>query len=222
MKLLLAIAATVFYVLQPFQTLTDAPPPDLIVVKFSCGQNENNSRMIRSVQEPDPPRNEPIRIEQQKKDEPQELINRRDMEERRASMRAAEINATLSRQAGSGSTIYIYRIEVRNTSPKIVKSFAWSYQPGDLPDFSDRQFYCMLKTKPNEMKALELFTPLAPSRVVDASKSENGPDNTDIRKVFINKIEYTDGSVWKRQGWNVATFKPVDTDKVVNGRCIGL
>ena len=76
-----------------------------------------------------------------------------------------------------------------------------------MPDpILDRQFYCSIKTKPNDTKDLELFSPLPPSRIVDASKLLPKSDKDSKRSIIINKIEYLDGSVWQRQGWNPATF----------------
>ena len=119
MRFLLVLTATLFSAVSPIQT-NRQDPPDLIVVKFSCGQNDSGGHMIRSVQEPDPPKNEPIRIQQTTKNEPQEVINRRDLSERSAELRAAEINATLSKQ--TSATVYFYRLEIRNTSERTVKS----------------------------------------------------------------------------------------------------
>lgn len=193
---------------------------ELIVLKFSSGIYQTGGRMIRSVQDPDPPKNEPIRINQTVRNEPQELKNRRDMLERRADMSAAEINASLSSQPSS--KLYFYRLRVKNASTKVVKSFTWEYQPFSEPDPFDRQFFCHIKAKPNESKEIELFTPLAPSRVIDASKagdkSAKGPD----AKVIINKIEYIDGTVWQRQGWTPKTFSDEAVQRVAFGKCIGL
>ena len=219
MKLLLVLAATLVAAMPPIQTVIPQAP-EMIVLKFSCGKQESGGHMIRSVQEPDPPMNEPIHIDMSKKEEPQEIKNRRDLAERRADMRAAEINAALSNQ--KSRTVYFYHLEVRNTSTKVVKSFAWAYQPGDSPDPSDRQFFCLVKAKPSESKEFDLFTPLAPSRVVDASKAGDKPKENSIGSVVINKIEYMDGSVWKRPGWNPATFTADATGKVATGKCIGL
>jgi hypothetical protein len=219
MKLFLAFTLLTLAVLS--QAQTGAPKDsDLLVVKFSCGKYETGSHMIRSVQEPDPPMNEPIVITQQKKDEPQEVKNRRDMLERRAELRTAEINATLS--AKKASSVYFYRLQVKNSSPKIIKSFAWEYQPTETPDPFDRQFYCAIKAKPNESKDVELFSPLAPSWVVDAAKAGDKMGKGSRAIVLINRIEYMDGSIWQRPGWNPKTFSPESTQKVESGKCIGL
>lgn len=222
MKLSLAFALVMLAGMSQAQIGTQERS-DLVVLKFSCRKYETGGRMIRSVQEPDPPMNEPISINPApRSNEPQELKNRRDMQERRADMRAAEINASLSKQPVSGSKLYVYRLQVKNASTKLVKSFAWEYQPSSEPDPLDRQFFCSIKTKPNESKELELFSPLAPSRVVDASKAGDKSAKSSDAKVIINKIEYMDGTVWQRPGWNPKTFPDDAVQKVASGKCIGL
>jgi hypothetical protein len=216
MKILI-IAAIFSAALWPFQE--SAANPDLIVLKFNYGTQDTGSHMIRPVSDPDPPMNEPIRVTQQKKDEPQEVKNRRDLQERRAEMQATEVNAALSKQ--KTTTIYFYHLEIKNAGEKIVKSFAWSYQPGEIPDPSDRQFFCVVNVKPNANRNFDLYTPLSPSRVVDA-RTRKGPEKDEHARVMINQIEYTDGTVWKRQAWNPKTFSREATDKVAIGKCIGL
>ena len=218
MKIILAALAAV-----ALTVFGQSPVPDssgLLITKFSCGRYNSSSPVVRSVQDPDPPMNEPIRITQIKGNEPQEVINRRDLQERRAEMKAAEINAASSKD--KGSTIYFYRLNIRNATTKLIKTFAWSYQPGDAPDPSDRQFFCVVKAKAGENKAFELFTPLPPSRVIDASKSDDKSAKDFKDRVMVNEIEYSDGSVWRRPGWNPKTFQADDRLKVETGKCIGL
>lgn len=219
MKLLLALTATIFTVAAPLQEGAKNQS-DLMVVKFSCTRHERGGHMIRSVQDLDSNANEPIRINQMMKNEPQEVINRRDMQERREGLRVAEINAELSKQ--KGSTLYHYRLEVQNTNAQPVKSFAWSYQTGEIPDPSDRQFYCTIDAKHKESKILDLYSPLAPTRVIDASKAGDKPEKDEKSNVMINLIEYANGSVWKRPAWNPATFSTESKAKVAHGKCIGL
>lgn len=220
MKLILASTLITLAVLSQAQTGAQEDS-NLTVLKFSCGKYETGSGMIRSVQEPDPPMNEPISINQQKTNEPQEVKNRRDMLERRADMRNAEINARLSAKKGA-SNVYFYRLQVKNSSPKFVKSFAWEYQPTETRDPFDRQFYCAIKAKPNESKGLALFSPLAPSWVVDAAKAGDKVGKGSRATVIINQIEYMDGTVWQRKGWNPKTFPAESIQKVESGKCIGL
>jgi len=219
MRLFLALASTILTATLPAQINTQEAP-NLIVVKFTCGKYENSGHMIRSVQEPDPPMNEPIIINQERRNEPQEVKNRRDLQERRAEMRTTEINAALSKQPKS--TLYFYRLGVRNTSAKGVKSFAWQYQQAASPDPFDRQFFCVVNAKPNESKQFELFSPLAPSRVVDVSRAGDKSEKYAIEKVIINQIEYMDGSFWQRSGWNAKTFSAEAVEKIASGKCVGL
>lgn len=202
------------------QTQTSPTASDLIVVKFSCGLQQNRSSMIRSVQDPGPSMNEPMRINPQSRNEPQEVKNRRDMQERRADLRAAEMNASISNQPQT--KIYTYRLRVKNTGTKQIKRFAWEYHPANSADPIDRQFLCAIGSKPNESKDLELFSPLAPSRVVDAANAGDKSTQNSDGKVLINKIEYADGSIWLRPGWNTKIFSEEAANKVEKGKCIGL
>jgi hypothetical protein len=218
MKLLAGLAAILFAIGFPLQQDLKKPP-DLMVVKFTCARYERGGHMIRSVEEPDANANEPISINKMMKNEPQEVINRRDMQERRTGLRVAEINAELSKQ--KGTHVYRYRLEVQNTNAQPVKSFAWSYQTGDAPDPADRHFFCAIDAKPKENKALDLYSPLGPARVIDASKAGEKPEDEKVH-VMINLIEYADGSVWKRPAWNPAMFSAESKEKVAHGKCIGL
>ena len=192
---------------------------DLSVLKFSCGEYQRPSSMVRSVQHPDDSNNQPIRINQIPRSEPQEVVNRRDMAQRRAELKAAEVNAALSTQ--KNSKLYFYHLEVKNNGSRVIKSFAWEYEPSGVPDPADRQFFCVVNAKPNQRKQFDLFTVLAPSRVVDVTAASEKPGNSK-GIVVINKIEYADGTTWVRPGWNAATFSAEDTEKVEVGKCVGL
>ncbi|MFZ0748409.1 MAG: hypothetical protein WAM70_03540, partial [Pyrinomonadaceae bacterium] len=80
--LMLSTLSLLFIATQP---QTGGPQSsDLAVMKFSCGEYQKRSSMVRSVHEPDEGGNQPIRINQQRRNEPQEVLNSRDMAERRA------------------------------------------------------------------------------------------------------------------------------------------
>jgi hypothetical protein len=194
--------------------------PDLVVLKFRCGKHETGSGMVRSVQDPDSHMNDPIRINQTSRNEPSAARNNRDLQDRRAEMAISEMNAKLSTQ--KAAQFYFYSIQIQNTGSKPVKSFAWEYRPTDEIDPSNRQFYCVINAKPNAKKEFDLYSPLAPSRVIDASKPNDKPNTEKKDKIIINKIEYMDGTVWKRPAWNPKTFAIEDTSKVGDGKCIGI
>lgn len=215
--LMLSSLSLLFIATQP---QTGGPQPsDLSVLKFSCGEYQRRSSMVSSVHETDESGNEPIRINQQRRNEPQEAINRRDLAERRAELRTAEVNAALSTQ--KTAKLYFYHLEVKNNGTRAIKSFAWEYESSGVPDPSDRHFFCVVNAKPNQKREFDLYTPLAPSRVVDVSTASEKPGNSK-GVVVINKIEYADGTTWLRPGWNAATFSVAATQKVEAGKCVGL
>ncbi|MGQ0760666.1 MAG: hypothetical protein ACT4OT_01415 [Acidobacteriota bacterium] len=218
MKLLMLSTLSLLFIASRAQT--ESPQSsDLAVLKFSCGEYQTRGSMVRSVHEPDESGNEPIRINQERRNEPQEVINSRDMAERRAELRTTEINAALSTQ--KAAKLYFYHLEVKNNGSRAIKSFAWEYQSRGVPDPSDRHFFCVVNAKPNQKKQFDLFTPLAPSRVVDVTTASEKPGNSK-GVVVINKIEYAEGTTWVRPGWNAATFSAEATQKVEAGKCVGL
>jgi len=184
MKFLIFSTLSLLFVASQAQT-GGSQSSDLAVLKFSCGEYQRRSSMVSSVHHPDDSNNQPIRINQTARNEPQELINRREMAQRRAEMKAAEVNAALSRQ--KNSKLYFYHLEVKNTGNRPIKSFAWEYESSGVPDPSDRQFFCVVNAKANQKKQFDLFTPLAPSRVVDASSAGKDPDKNTKGVVVITK-----------------------------------
>ena len=218
MKFLMLSSLSLLFIAS--QAQTGGPQlPDLVVLKFSCGEYQTSSSMIRSVHHPDDSSNQPVRIIQTARNEPQEVINRREMAQRRAEMKAAEVNAALSTR--KNAKLYFYHLEVKNHGTRAIKSFAWEYESSGVPDPSDRHFFCVINAKPNQKREFDLYTPLAPSRVVDVTTVKEKPGNSK-GVVVINKIEYADGTIWLRPGWNAGTFSAEATQKVEAGKCVGL
>ena len=212
MKLL--ILTTLLILLPVQQTPTvEREESDLQVLKFSWSRYRQNSDLIHSAQDPGPAMNEPMSIKPPtSRNEPQEVKNRRDREERRADLLTAERNAAQS--STRKQDYYFIRLEVKNIGPNTIKSMVWEYQPSaETANYDLRQYICTMKAKPKESKTFELMSPVSPVKVVSADKqSQDG-------KVVINRIEYADGSVWKRKGWSVLI--PADmTDQMGNGKCV--
>jgi hypothetical protein len=192
----------------------DREESDLQVVKFSWTKYRQNGDLIRSVQDPGPSMNEPMAIKPPtSRNEPQEVRNRRDREERRAEMITAERNAAQS-SSPRKQDYYFLRLEVKNVGSNTIKSMVWEYQPSaETAAYDLRQYICTMKAKPKESKTFELMSPVAPVKVVSADKKDQDG------KVVINRIEYADGSVWKRKGWSVLIPAEM-TDQMGNGKCV--
>jgi hypothetical protein len=208
MKLLLL---TILALLIPLQQMLEEA--DVRVVKFSWSKYRQSSDLIHGADDPGPSMNEPVSVIQpERKNEPAEAKNRRDIQERRAEMANAERNA--SNSAPRRQDYYSLRLEVKNVGQNTTKSIVWEFQPTvQTVDVDARQYICKMKAKPNENKVFELMSPSPPVKVVSADKkAQEG-------KVVINRIEYADGSVWKRKGWSVLIPAAL-TDQMENGKCV--
>ena len=138
------------------------------------------------------------------------LYNR--MQERRADMINAERNA--SQSSARKADQYVIRLEVKNVGANTIKSMVWEYQPtAQTASYDLRQYVCTMKAKPKESKTFELISPSSPVKVVSADKKDQEG------KVVINRIEYADGSVWKRKGWSIL-IPAETTDQLENGKCL--
>lgn len=211
MKLLFLTGLILLIPLQ--QTPIDREEADLTVVKFSWSRYRQNSDLIHGADDPGPSMNEPVSLKQpERKNEPAEVKNRRDIQERRVDLMNAERNASSS--SPRRQDYYVMRLEVKNVGQNTTKSIVWEFQPTvQTPDYEAKQYICKMKAKPNENKVFELMTPTAPVKVVSADKkAQEG-------KVVINRIEYADGSVWKRKGWSVLIPAEL-TDQMANGKCV--
>ncbi|HJP95086.1 MAG TPA: hypothetical protein VJ875_24205 [Pyrinomonadaceae bacterium] len=124
---------------------------------------------------------------------------------------------------------FAYRIKVQNTSEKIVEIVFWEYQFRDLanPDLvARRQFLCGVNIGAGKGKELEGFSLSGPSDVVDVKTLADNSSKPFKENVFINRVEYADGSIWERKGWNLAEVKGsydrVLREKWLPGMCKGL
>lgn len=212
MKYLILTTLILLFSLQQTPTVVEREDADIQVTKFTWTRFRQNGDLIHSVQDPGPAMNEPISIKQpERKNEPAEVKNRRDMQERRAEMNAAQANAAQSAERRHDQ--YILRLEVKNVGTNTIKSMVWEYQPAaETADYDLRQYVCMMKAKPRESKTFELISPSSPLKVVSANKKDQEG------KVVINRIEYADGSVWKRKGWSIL-IPPEQMAQMKNGEC---
>jgi len=176
--------------------------PDLKVVKFSWAKDVQKTRLIRGAQNPGGPITTPI------------PSGASDLESRKTDMHVMEAKAAVSAETVGPS--YQVRLELKNTGPKAVKGLVWKFQPtGGPEDHEPRQYLCLLEVKSKEKKVLEIWTPFAPVKVVTVDARQ---DALKDGEVIINKIEYADGSVWKKTGWNYR-LPPDSLKKLSEGTC---
>ena len=103
-----------------------------------------------------------------------------------------------------------YRVKVRNAAAKAVEVLFWEYQFVETSNPSNvarRQFLCGVQIKPGKEKELQAFSPSGPSGAVSAESLADKSGNAFQGKAVINRVEYADGSIWQRKGWNFAEVK---------------
>jgi hypothetical protein len=121
---------------------------------------------------------------------------------------------------------FAYRIKVQNQSTNVVEIVFWEYQFQDpaQPDLvARRQFLCGVNIAGGKGKDLEGFSLSGPSDVINVNTLAN---NTFKETVLINRVEYSDGSIWQRKGWSLAevkgSYERVLREQWVPGTCKGL
>jgi hypothetical protein len=121
---------------------------------------------------------------------------------------------------------YSYRIRVRNSATKLVEIVFWEYRfldPANPELIARRQFLCGVNIPEGKGKDLEGFSLSGPSDVVTVKTLA---DNSFKEDVLINRVEYSDGSIWQRKGWSLAEVKGsydrVLREQWVPGMCKGL
>jgi hypothetical protein len=103
---------------------------------------------------------------------------------------------------------FAYYIKVQNTITKTVEAVFWEYRfqdPSNPDSLSRRQFLCGVELGTGKSKELEGFSRSGPSDVVDVKTLNSGAPFQE--SILINRIEYTDGTVWQRKAWNLAEVK---------------
>lgn len=122
---------------------------------------------------------------------------------------------------------FVYRIKVQNTIKKVVETVFWEYQFQDPanPDLvTRRQFLCGVDIPEGKTKELEGFSLSGPSDVVDVKTLNSGAAFKE--NIVINRIEYSDGTIWQRKAWNLAevkgSYQRVLREPWLPGMCKGL
>lgn len=97
--------------------------------------------------------------------------------------------------------IYTYRTRIKNNSPKKIQRVEWDYiflAPGTNKEVGRRRFANKIKITPGKDGKLEMQSPAPPTGSINAAKKPEKNSRVQYdEKILIQKIEYTDGSIWK-------------------------
>ena len=103
-----------------------------------------------------------------------------------------------------------YRVKIQNVNKKAIEVVFWEYQfveTANPTNVARRQFLCGVQIKPNKDKELQAFSLAGQGDVVSAESLANKTGNLFTEKVVVNRVEYADGSIWQRKGWNFAEVR---------------
>ena len=184
----------------PQQQTPTPEQPDVVAINFSW--LKQSTRVIRGAQNPGGPITTPM------------PADARDLGSRKAELRNVDKQAAMS--TDDQGNIYHLLLEFKNTGTNIVRAVIWEYRQAATSDeYSVKLYLCKLRIKPKEKKKFDLWTPYAPVKVISAIVRADGLKDGEV---IIHKIEYLDGSVWKRRDWHYSL--PADaTDKLSEGKC---
>ncbi|HXD30942.1 MAG TPA: hypothetical protein VN643_07495 [Pyrinomonadaceae bacterium] len=122
---------------------------------------------------------------------------------------------------------YSYKVKVQNASNRTVEILFIEYQFVDAANpktAARRQFLCGVNIKPNKNKELSAFGLSGPPEVVSVGTLANNSQFQE--KVIINRVEYSDGTIWQRKDWNFAeigmSYRRVTSTPWGNEMCRGL
>jgi hypothetical protein len=122
---------------------------------------------------------------------------------RSQALRKVERDAV--RNAIKDDNIFMYEVKVQNTGTKTIKNLFWEHQiieTANPENLSSRQFFCGLKIGANDRRVLRVLSFAAPITNIINVKTLNGSKKPFEERAIINRIEFTDNSVWQRDGWD--------------------
>ncbi len=105
---------------------------------------------------------------------------------------------------------FIYRTKVKNAGAKTIEVLFWEYQfqdPAEPTSLRRHQFLCGVSMRPEKDKELLGFSLASPSEVISVESLKKKTANALQEKVVVNRVEYSDGSIWQRQGWSFGEIK---------------
>ncbi|HZE70095.1 MAG TPA: hypothetical protein VE135_11300 [Pyrinomonadaceae bacterium] len=130
------------------------------------------------------------------------------MDGRSAAMeKAVQESRTPQTKAVDG---FAYKARVQNASSRVIEILFWEYQFTDASNptaVTRRQFLCGVNIKPGKEKELQAFSLSGPSEVVNVESLANKSANAFQENVLINRVEYSDGSIWQRKDWNFGEIR---------------
>jgi hypothetical protein len=105
------------------------------------------------------------------------------------------------KSVGGDIVLYVYRVKLSNGGAKAIQALEWEYvflDPGTRAEAGRHSYSHKVKLRPGKTAELFGVSTSPPTRVVDASKPDKPAPGRYAERVRVTRIEYDDGTVWKR------------------------
>jgi hypothetical protein len=130
------------------------------------------------------------------------------IDERRAALEKIE------QEAKSPKTVtvdgFTYQAKIRNAGTNTIEVLFWEYQfieRANPANIVSHQFLCGVNIKANKEKELLVFSTSSPVKLISLDSLGDKANNVFDEKILINRVEYSDGTIWQRKNWNFMALK---------------
>ena len=115
--------------------------------------------------------------------------------------RADAANLAQKHRNSPSRYIFVYKVTVKNSGDKAIKSLDWDYIFLDADtqnEINRQQFTSTERIGPGKAKELNVPINRSPTRTISANSLSKNEREGLSEQVVVMRIEYTDGSVWQR------------------------
>lgn len=98
------------------------------------------------------------------------------------------------------TTIYIYKVKVKNTGQKVIQSLTWDYiffDPDTKSEVGRRQFITKVDIAAGKTESIIVRSASPPTGSINVKQSGKKLRDRYSEQIVIQSIEYSDGSLWQ-------------------------
>jgi hypothetical protein len=196
--LLFAVTATVSVA----QSVPSSPDPSgIAVVRFSWSkelvgwEKDPFSGPIENFDEMRARTRNEKRIEDAKRG------NSAEVDKIRREARADAANIAAQHKSTPSRYVFVYKLTLRNSSNKVIKSVDWDYiflDRASLSEIGHQQFTSEDKIASGKAKELTVVIKKPPTHTISLTALNNNERDALSERVVLVRIVYADGSTWER------------------------
>jgi hypothetical protein len=216
----------ILFVFQPSQQgrpTSDEQPPVVATYFRWFRDRQEAKKSVVPARGPEPPLIEPNKSigRNQRTDG---TAPERDPNAEKVEARSASLDQ-IAQQASESPRVdgFTYEVKFKNLNAKQTQIIFWEYQFKETitpENTSRRRYVCGVKIKPDKDKLIQIFSTLGPGPVINVKNLMKGSGKQFDESVFIDRIEFEDGSIWQRKDWSFEEAKFAVTKRDVrSGIC---